>query len=43
MGRRSPRKPDAWERAHPKVKATKRATPLPAIEEAQLRALGYID
>ncbi|MEM9728385.1 MAG: sulfatase [Myxococcota bacterium] len=34
---------DAWERAHPKVKATKRATPLPAIEEAQLRALGYID
>lgn len=32
-----------WERTHPKAKPTKRATPLPALEEEQLRALGYID
>jgi arylsulfatase A-like enzyme len=32
-----------WEKTHPKAKPTKRATPLPALEEEQLRALGYID
>jgi arylsulfatase A-like enzyme len=32
-----------WESSHPKAKPTKRATPLPALEEEQLRALGYLD
>jgi hypothetical protein len=32
-----------WESAHPRAKPTKRATPLPALEEEQLRALGYLD
>jgi hypothetical protein len=32
-----------WERTHPKAKQTKRATPLPALEAEQLRALGYLD
>jgi arylsulfatase A-like enzyme len=32
-----------WERAHPRAQATKRAAPLPAVEEEQLRALGYIE
>jgi arylsulfatase A-like enzyme len=32
-----------WESTHPKAKPTKPATPLPALEEEQLRALGYLD
>jgi hypothetical protein len=32
-----------WESSHPRAEPTERATPLPALEEEQLRALGYID
>jgi len=32
-----------WEQAYPKAEPTRPGTPLPAVQEEQLRALGYID
>lgn len=34
---------EQWESTHPKAKPTAPTAPLPALEEEQLRALGYVD